>query len=53
MPLLDSKLEELDEGSAQVLTAFLAHYHGMVRFHAANQAKERVLKSLLQRCVGG
>jgi hypothetical protein len=45
--MLDAKFEELDEGSASVLGRFFGHYHGMVRFHAASSAGERVRAALL------
>ena len=46
MPLLDGKFEELDGTSAEVLTRFFAHYHGMVAFHSSQQARDKVLKAL-------
>ena len=46
MPMLNDKFEELDEQSAAVLHDFLAHYHAMVRFHAAQKTRTQVTAAL-------
>ena len=48
MPMLNDKFEELDAHSAAVLQHFLAHYHGMVRYHAAEQIRKQVQAALRQ-----